>query len=309
MPAHLWLLLSPIAAAHASVACGRRTEELLPSGASVPQRVKSPLPSLAAVPADGVDWRWRNGTAFTTPVGYQLLPSPCGSCWAFASTGALSDRVRIATAGRVPVSLAPQALLDCGGKAGSCNGGSATLAYEYATQAPGLPDETCMPYKGVDHANWGEVPCADRLCRRCDRFGTCHFLPRNETPSVQVEEHGVVTGVAAMKAEIAARGPIACYMYAHAPAFEHYAGGVISDTTRYKGITHVVVVVGWGKDAANGEYWIVRNSFGTAWGEWGYYRQQVGKNIYNMESHDCAWATPTRASVDALMKRSGLAQQ
>ena len=46
-----------------------------------------------------------------------------------------------------------------------------------------------------------------------------------------------------MKAEIAARGPIACYMYAHSKGFEGYSGGIITDTTRYDGITHVVVVV------------------------------------------------------------------
>ena len=104
-----------------------------------------------------------------------------------------------------------------------------------------------------------------------------------------------------------AGGPIACLMYAHAPDFESYSGGIITDTTRYEGITHVVNVVGWGIDAKNHlEYWIVRNSFGTAWGEWGYYRQAVGKDIYNMESHDCAWATPSRESVAAIVKRSGL---
>ena len=104
--------------------------------------------------------------------------------------------------------------------------------------------------------------------------------------TVQVDEHGTVRGVAAMKAGIAARGPIACLMYAHAEDFEQYEGGIIRDETRYHGITHVVTVVGWGV-AAGEEFWVVRmNSFGTAWGEYGYYRQVVGKDVYNMESHD-----------------------
>ena len=302
------LLITPVA--HASppsceFACGKRAEDMLPPGVAVPTIIKTPRPKVR-IPAT-LDWRYVNGTVYTSPVGYQMVPSPCGSCWAFASTGALSDRVKIATKGRVAVSLSVQALLDCAApKAGSCNGGSPTLAYNFSAQAPGLPDETCLPYKGMDYSNWGEVPCADRLCRRCDRFGTCSFLPRNETPAIQVDEHGTVKGVGAMKAEIAARGPIACLMYAHAPAFESYTGGIIHDTTHYEGITHVVVVVGWGATERGDEYWIVRNSFGTAWGELGYYRQALGDDIYNMESHDCSWATPTKDSVERMVKRSAL---
>jgi hypothetical protein len=143
-----------------------------------------------------------------------------------------------------------------------------------------------------------------------------------------------------MKAEIAARGPIACLMYGHAASFESYAGGVIDDETRYKGITHVVTVTGWGVTTSGAAHWIVRNSFGpraegrrrerhahvlrrravdaklqtsrdgrcagTQWGELGYYRQAMGKDVYNMESHACSWATPTTASVAALVRRSGM---
>ena len=85
------------------------------------------------------------------------------------------------------------------------------------------------------------------------------------------------------------------------------SGGVITDTTRYEGITHVVTVTGWGVDRASGApYWVVRNSFGTAWGELGYYRQEIGLDVYNMESHDCSWATPTAASLAEIKRRSAL---
>jgi len=297
--------------------CGLEAWELLPPGAAVPSRVRSPtLAELrlaagtqAAPFADVLDWRLLNGTVFTTRVGYQLLPSACGSCWAFAAAGALSDRVKIATGGHLPdFNLAPQGLLDCGApRAGSCNGGSHSLAYEFIATT-GLTDETCMPYHGIDNSNWGESDCADRMCRRCDRFGTCRFIPRNATTRVFAAEHGVVRGVEAMQAEIESRGPIACLMYAHADGFENYSGGVITDDTRYDGITHVVVVTGWGVQKGL-KYWIVRNSYGTAWGELGYYRQEIGKDIYNMESHDCAWATPDRRSIRALLLRSGMVEQ
>ena len=307
------LVLLLVVTSEAGSRCGREAWELLPHGAPVPTRVWSSKSWLqdnytsgpAALP-QAWDWRAVNGTGFTTRVGYQLLPSACGSCWAFAAAGALSDRVKIATSGRIPeFNLAPQGLLDCGLEAGSCNGGNPTLAYEFIANT-GLTDETCMPYRGVDVANWGESDCADRMCRRCDRFGTCKFLPRNETTRVFVEEHGVLKGVDAMQAEIAARGPIACLMYAHASAFENYVGGIIIDATRYPGTTHVVVVTGWGVDKDGVKHWIVRNSFGTEWGELGYYRQEMGKDIYNMESSSCSWATPNANSVQKLLARSGM---
>jgi len=294
--------------------CGIDARDLLPPGMVVPSRVYSQTPAqarhklgLAAKPLPkAFDWRFLNGT-FTTRVGNQMLPSPCGSCWAFASSGALSDRVKIATHGLLPdFNLAPQGLLDCGAlKAGSCNGGSHTLAYEFASEV-GLTDETCLPYRGMDYSNWGESDCADRMCRKCDRFGMCSFMPRTATTRIFAYEHGTVRGVEEMQAEIAARGPIACLMYAHSESFQKYTGGVITDTIRYDGITHVVVVTGWGVDKAGVTYWIVRNSFGMQWGELGYFRMEMGKDIYNMESHDCAWATPSPSSIRALMESSGL---
>jgi len=304
------MLMVVVVPAASKSRCGLEAWELLPQGAKVPTRVQTPASDdHSFILPKALDWRFLNGTVFTTRVGYQLLPSPCGSCWAFAAAGALSDRVKIATSGRLPdFNLAPQGMLDCGQSAGSCNGGNPTLAYEFAAEI-GLTDETCMPYQGVDNANWGESDCADRMCRRCDRFGTCRFLPRNETTRVFVKEHGIVRGIAAMQAEIAARGPIACLMYAHDPDFENYDGGVITcqNCTRFPGTTHVVIVTGWGIDEHGMKHWVVRNSFGTQWGELGYYRQEMGKDIYNMESHDCSWATPDRTSIEQLLARSGMA--
>ena len=73
-------------------------------------------------------------------------------------------------------------------------------------------------------------------------------------------------------------------VYAHSDSFEDYTGGVITDATPYPGITHVVALVGWGTDAETGvDFWAVRNSFGTYWGEQGFYRVQRGINAFNME--------------------------
>jgi hypothetical protein len=73
--------------------------------------VKSPLPHTYLKASDlpaAWDWRNINGTNYCGKVLSQTNPNVCGSCWAEASTGALSDRYTIATNGKLRVTLAPQ---------------------------------------------------------------------------------------------------------------------------------------------------------------------------------------------------------
>jgi len=87
-----------------------------------------------------------------------------------------------------------------------------------------------------------------------------------------------------MQKEIAARGPISCGIDA-APILE-YTGGIADDAG--ESVDHVVSVVGWGTDASTkSKYWIVRNSWGQYWGEFGYIRVKFG--TLHLED-ECAWA-------------------
>lgn len=239
---------------------------------------------------DNFDWRSVNDTLFVSEVTNQFLPSLCGCCWAHAATGALTDRFIIAKKAKVSqVKLSPQVLLDCASEAGSCYGGSDLLAYKFIHEH-GITDITCSPYQGVDNFYWAEVPCDQMMCRTCDLVGTCKFI--NGT-KYYVSEYGEVTGEDQMMAEIYNRGPIACSVYAHSPAFEKYTGGIIQDPTQYSSTTHVVAITGWGMDPNTGmKYWIGRNSFGTAWGEEGWFLLERGVNCLDIEKHPCAWAVP-----------------
>ncbi len=92
-------------------------------------------------------------------------------------------------------------------------------------------------------------------------------------------------------AELYARGPIACGVAVTA-AFEAYNGGIFNEQSGQTcaDINHEISLVGWGQE--NGTpYWILRNSWGTYWGEDGYMRILRGQNVDAIEC-DCDWATP-----------------
>jgi len=233
------------------------------------------------------DWRNVNGRNLVSVTRNQHLPQYCGSCWAFATTSSLADRIKIQTNAVFPeAELAPQVLLNCL-NGSTCHGGDPAAAYEYM-RTTGIPDETCAPYEAQDYA------CTPiNTCKTCepdfdDPSKKCS--PITDYKSYYVDEHGAVNGTANMMAEIMARGPIACVI-AVTPAFEAYTGGIFNDTTGAMAPDHVISVVGWGTDGTT-PYWIVRNSWGTFWGERGWVQIIQGVDNLGIESQGCFWATP-----------------
>jgi len=85
-----------------------------------------------------------------------------------------------------------------------------------------------------------------------------------------------------MMNEIYSKGPIACGISATSD-FLSYKGGIINDTTGNTTITHAVEIVGWGVENGT-KFWKVRNSFGTYWGENGFFRIVKGVNNLGIES-------------------------
>jgi cathepsin X len=227
------------------------------------------------------DWRNHEGKNYVSISRNQHIPQYCGSCWAFASLSALNDRIKIARKAAWPdVTLSPQFAVSCI-KAGSCEGGSHILLYA-ALRRHGITDETCSPYQAKD------TKCdAETQCKNCDHGGACWAVKNPK--KYKVSQMGIVRGEHNIMAEIFARGPVACGV-AVTQDFLAYSGGIFSDTTD-KRIRHVISLVGWGVASDGTKYWIGRNSWGTYWGENGFFKLQRGVDALRVES-ECAFAVP-----------------
>merc|ERR1719277_1270091 len=108
-----------------------------------------------------------------------------------------------------------------------------------------------------------------------------------------------------MMKEIYARGPIACQFATDSKFMMHYTenalqhDGVYVTDQKYNEsqIDHVMEVAGWGETASGIKYWVVRNSWGTYWGEAGWLKLRRGVN-QQLSEYGCDWGVPTFEDLD-----------
>jgi len=251
---------------------------------------------LEAVPSS-VDWREKGAV---TPIKDQ---GQCGSCYAFSTTGNIEGVS--AAAGHPLVSLSEQMFVSCvavNPPGGQCHGGLPKLDFQWVIDHHGGQALTEEFYPYGSHDFWSP-PCT-KVCRAvdptqsdwCSTSCNC-FTPLCPSDRCDCSADGknagaTITGWKAiasdedqMKAYLAENGPISIGV-STAGGFQHYKGGIITNCG--DGMNdHAVLLVGFTAD-----YWIIKNSWNTNWGESGYMRAEFGSNQCNLK-HE-----PTSSVVD-----------
>jgi len=179
----------------------------------------------------------------------------CGSCWAFAALAALESAAAI-KGGAVP-DLSEQQLVDCAGAEGNqgCNGGLMSQAYDYLLKFGGSQPQASYAYTGRDGACKAD---AGKI-------------------SVKIAGHKELAANENALGDALAAGPVSVAIEADQSIFQFYRSGVL-DGACGRNLDHGVTAVGFGADSSTG-YWIVKNSWGTSWGNQGYVWIRAMKNM------------------------------
>jgi len=193
------------------------------------------------------DWRDSSGT---TPIRNQ---GGCGSCWAFATVGPLECLIKIKDG--ITVDLSEQWLVSCNSNGWDCGGGWWAHDYhEFRTDpcdSTGAVYEAEFPYTATN----GTCNCPYQHPYLIDNWA--YIGNSYSVPSVDAIKQAIVT-----------YGPVAVGISVNA-AFQAYSGGIFNGCENGE-LNHGVVLVGWDDALGSGGVWIVRNSWGTGWGDGGY---------------------------------------
>jgi len=200
--------------------------------------------SSASGAPSSIDWRSKGAVTSVKDQGQ------CGSCWTFSATGAVEGAWAVSN-GQL-IDLSEEQLVECatGISYGShgCNGGQMEGAFKYVIEH-GQCSLSSYPYTS---GNGQSGSC--KSCQSVAKISSCSDVKPNDQIS--------------LKAAVAQQ-PVAIAIEADTRYFQSYSSGVLTSSSCGTNLDHGVLIVGYGSE--NGiDYWLVKNSWSTTWGDKGY---------------------------------------
>lgn len=194
--------------------------------------------------ADSIDWRTLGAVSEVKNQGQ------CGSCWSFSTTGAIEGDVKV-EAGTL-ISLSEKQLVDCSRRNSGCQGGLMDLGFQYVINNGGIDSESDYPYEPEN----GSCQTTKAAKHVATITGFTDVTPNNVN-----ELLAAVT-----------QQPVAIAIEADKTVFQLYTSGVLDSASCGTQLDHGVLIVGFTKtnDPQFPNAWIVKNSWGPAWGQQGY---------------------------------------
>jgi len=204
---------------------------------------------VGAYPSGSLDWVAKGAVTGVKDQGQ------CGSCWSFSTTGSVEGIVQIKHGQLVP--LSEQELMDCSYSYGNlaCDGGLMDNAFKYV-MANGLCTEAAYPYTAKS-----STQCKASSC--------------SASPNSKIQGYTDVRSTEDNLGAAVDGQPVSIAIEADQSGFQLYKSGVFCGVCGTN-LDHGVLAVGYGTDGQ--DYWKVKNSWGTSWGEQGYIRMCRNKN-------------------------------
>jgi C1A family cysteine protease len=185
----------------------------------------------------------------------------CGSCWAFTASTVMEGNYNKKY--NKLLTFSPQQLVDCDTRGYGCDGGLPNLTFKSYARTTGLATLNNYPYTGTK----GECKVVDTA----DQIGK--VISYQYCTNDRYEGEIVKACTKDIYYKLLAQGPVALGMDAGSRTLQFYRSGVlVFKTTDCLEANHAVTGVGYFNNPTDGEGVIVRNSWGTSWGEAGNFR-------------------------------------
>lgn len=215
------------------------------------------------------DWRNVYPQCFYPPINQ----GDCGSCYSFSASFSLESRMCIKGRGLYNYRLSQQDIVSCDNNNKKCFGDTIVNTYQFLENY-GTCSSSCKPYVS---GNLTVPPCTYSCTNVFEPFIRYRALKNSFWASDSIED---------IKQNLYAYGPLSTFMQTFEDMSLFKSTGVYEHQFGQQTDYHAIVIIGWGKDKIrNREYWILRNSWGSDWGDNGYFK--VYFNDMNINSYVC----------------------